>query len=445
MLKRQDREPGARRRRRAHLTGAPTAPRGGPVAAAVEPAPWASVLVVSGSVGAGHDGAANELARRLRALGVHVDVEDHLAALVPGAALFLRQGYTQSVGRVPALFEWLFGVLEDSAFWRFLLALLCRTSGRRMVRWVRRRPYSLVVSTYPLASQELGRLRGVGRLRVPVVTYLCDPAAHRSWIHPGVDHHWTVTEATARQGLRDYGVPMTAVGPLVPERFTQVPAERGAELRRELGIDPSRRVALLVAGSLGLGDVEESAARVGEAGLVPMVLCGRNEELRARVAAVPGAVALGWRSDVHELLSVADVLVQNAGGLSYTEALVAGLPAVSYKCIPGHGRANAAVLEGARLAPWARTDAELAPALRTALARGRQRPDLGCPAEAVVGLLVPSDSSPSTADLIDLTAPRRRDRVLAPLRATRPLRPGRVARAALVSALLAPVLARRGG
>ncbi len=409
--------------------GAAQTPAPGPV----EPEPWASVLVVSGSVGAGHDGAANELARRLRELGVHVDVEDHLRALVPGAALFLRQGYTQSVGRVPALFEWLFGVLESSPFWRWLLALLCATSNRRLLRWSRRRPYSLVVSTYPLASQALGDLREQGRLRVPVATYLCDPAAHRSWVHPGVDHHWTVTEATARQGLRDYGVPMTAVGPLVPQRFTQVPAERGQELRRELGIDPARRVALLVTGSLGLGDVEESAARVAEAGLVPMVLCGRNEDLRARVAAVPGAVALGWRADVHELLSAVDVLVHNAGGLSFTEALVAGLPAVSYRCIPGHGRANAAVLEAARLAPWARTDEELAPALRTALARGRRRPDLGCPAEAVVALLVPADVR--AVGLVDLTAGRRRS--------GRVPSPGRAARAALVSALLAPVLARR--
>ncbi|MGQ7295460.1 MGDG synthase family glycosyltransferase [Quadrisphaera sp. KR29] len=403
----------------------------------VEPEPWASVLVVSGSVGAGHDGAAHELARRLRALGVRVDVEDHLRALVPGAGLFLRQGYTQSVGRVPGLFEWLFGVLEDSPFWRWLLALLCRTSCRRLLRWSRRRPYSLVVSTYPLASQALGHLRARGRLRVPVVTYLCDPAAHRSWVHPGVDHHWTVTEATARQGRRDYGVAMRAVGPLVPERFTTVPAERGAQLRAELGIDGSRRVALLVAGSLGLGDVAESAARVGEAGLVPMVLCGRNEALRAEVARVPGAVALGWRSDVHELLGAADVLVQNAGGLSYTEALVAGLPAVSYRCIPGHGRANAAVLEAARLAPWARTDAELAPALRSALARGRSRPDLGDPAEAVLSLLVPAD--PRAVEVVDLTSRRWA------ARASRPLRPGRVAGAALVSALLAPVLARRDG
>ena len=55
-------------------------------------------------------------------------------------------------------------------------------------------------------------------------------------------------------------------------------------------------------------------------------------------------MALGWRDDVPDLMAAADVLVHNAGGLSCTEALVAGLPVVTYRPIPGHGRANAAVL-----------------------------------------------------------------------------------------------------
>jgi UDP-N-acetylglucosamine:LPS N-acetylglucosamine transferase len=40
--------------------------------------------------------------------------------------------------------------------------------------------------------------------------------------------------------------------------------------------------------------------------------------------------------------------------------MVAGLPAVTYQPIPGHGRANAAVLDAAGLAPWARTAEQLA-------------------------------------------------------------------------------------
>jgi len=41
----------------------------------------ARVLVISGSVGAGHDGAADELIARLRNLGVRADRRDYLDAV----------------------------------------------------------------------------------------------------------------------------------------------------------------------------------------------------------------------------------------------------------------------------------------------------------------------------------------------------------------------------
>ena len=43
------------------------------------------------------------------------------------------------------------------------------------------------------------------------------------------------------------------------------------------------------------------------------------------------------------------------------------MPLISYRCLPGHGVANAAALERHGLATWPRTPAELAPALRAAL------------------------------------------------------------------------------
>lgn len=63
--------------------------------------------------------------------------------------------------------------------------------------------------------------------------------------------------------------------------------------------------------------------------------------------------------------------MHNAGGLSFTEALVAGLPAITYLPIPGHGHANAVVLAAAALAPWPTGPAELAEAIDTVCARPR--------------------------------------------------------------------------
>ncbi len=375
----------------------PSAPAGSacplrpdPGAAAPKPGTAATgrVLIISGSVGAGHDGAAHELAARLRRAGVHVDVRDYLQALPAPCRVVLRDGYTASVGCLPWVFEWVFTSIECQPVVQRLTLAFCRVADRVVRRWVQHGRYDAVVSTYPLASQTLGGLKARGCIGGPLVTYLTDPAAHRTWVHEHVDVHLTATAATAAQGGTDYGLVMRTAGPLVPARFaTRPPAAVLRALRVELALPEDRPIGLVVAGSLGLGQVQDTAAHLVREGLSALVLCGRNEQLLARVQSVPGATALGWRQDMHHLMHLADVLVHNAGGLSFTEALVAGLPAVSYRCIPGHGRANAAVLDRAGLAPWARDESEFGRAVAAHLTRGRldtQHPD---PAELVLTLL----------------------------------------------------------
>lgn len=328
------------------------------------------VLVVSGSVGGGHDGAAAELTARLTECGLVAERRDYLDAIPWFARHVLREGYTVSVLYLPPFFEWLFRSIDRSPIVQWLSLRFCRLGTREVARWLAEGDYDVVVSTYPLVSQTLGRLKRLGRTRLPLVTYLTDPAVHRLWVHEHVDHHLTVTPPTATQGTRVYGLPMQSAGPLVPARFTRRLDERTRlALRAEIGLPPSQPVALIVTGSLGLGDVMQSVEAVLATGLAtPLVLCGRNERLRRRLRGRAGVVALGWRTDVPELMQVSDVLIHNAGGLSFTEALVAGLPAISYACLPGHGRANAGILAESGIAPWARTRQELTQALQDKLA-----------------------------------------------------------------------------
>jgi processive 1,2-diacylglycerol beta-glucosyltransferase len=159
---------------------------------------------------------------------------------------------------------------------------------------------------------------------------------------------------------------MQAVGGLVSPRFAEpVDAARREQLRAELGLSPDGLVILLATGSLGMGDVPNVVRSLSSSGVGEVVvLCGRNERLRKQLSAEPGVHALGWRNDVPELMAAADVLIHNAGGLSLTEALTAGLPAVTYRPIPGHGIANSQILADAGLAPWPRDEAELVDAIR---------------------------------------------------------------------------------
>ena len=333
------------------------------------------VLVLSASIGQGHDGAARELVRRLDRRGVAAHVVDWTDLLPAWGRRALRDLYAPSVHYAPAVFDRIFTDLEHPRRPASLVT-------RRLIRAAERPALALagdvdaVVTTYPLAGQTLGRLRADGRLGVPALAFLTDPAAHRLWCHPGLDEHLTVTEATATDGAR-YGVALRSVGALCAPRFSRpVPATTRPRVRRELGVPDDVPVALLVSGSLGMGDVEDAVDALGRHPRAwAVVACGRNAALRARLAGRDRVVTLGWRDDVPELMAASDVLVHNAGGLSCTEALVAGLPTVTYRPIPGHGRANAAVLDAAGLAPWLHGPEELAVAIdRLGSGPRRRRP-----------------------------------------------------------------------
>ncbi|NMO92130.1 MGDG synthase family glycosyltransferase [Actinomycetospora sp. TBRC 11914] len=321
------------------------------------------VVVLTARVGAGHDRPAYELAARLRARGAVAEVHDYLDALPRFGQVIIGDGYGVVVNRMPRFFDWLFHALEHRGLVRWIILTFLMLSERTVRRWTR--DADVVVSTFPLSCQTLGRMRGAGHIDVPVVSYLTDPAPHRMWLHPGVDVHLSVTSACADAADEVYGVAVRPAGPLVDPRFSRAhtDADRAAT-RRELGLGDDETAVLISAGSLGLGDVPAlvDAALTSPAAHV-LVLCGRNADLREQLDARERVTALGWRDDVPALMAAADVLLHNAGGLSVTEALVANLPAVTYHPIPGHGRANATVLAEAGLAPWPETPAGLATVL----------------------------------------------------------------------------------
>ncbi len=314
------------------------------------------VAVVSASIGAGHDGAAEELARGLASNGCAVTRHDFLDLLGPRAGRLLRRSYEAELRAAPDSWGWLLQRYErHPAFTGFTGDVFGRLSARRTRAALA--GVDLVVSTYPLASQALGRLRRAGDLAVPVTTFLTYMSVHPLWVADGVDLHLALHPVAAGQARRWGAARVRVCRPAVrPACHAPVPA-RLPEL-------PAGPVALVVAGSWGVGEVFEAATDIAATGLAtPVTVCGRNEGLRDRLARAGVGVPLGWVDDMPGLIAASDVVVQNAGGLTSLEAMATGVPVLSYRCLPGHGTTNAAALAEAGLAVWVRDPVALAPAL----------------------------------------------------------------------------------
>jgi UDP-N-acetylglucosamine:LPS N-acetylglucosamine transferase len=305
------------------------------------------VLVVTAAMGSGHMQVSRELQRRLTARGAEVEVADFNELLPTAVGGWLRRLYPWLVTRAPRLY--------DAIYRRFFLArqrggtrvepmvLLAMPRLRALVARVQP---DVVVSTYHMAALAVGRLRARGGMDCPSLSFITTFAVHNLWIHPGSDGELCISTQAAEDAAARSGRRAEVCGPVVRPAFTERPTP-AAQVRRRLGIPEGARVALVVAGSLGLGAVQDAAGAFAAAsGWVPVIVCGHNSELAEHMAAVVGArgVALGWVEDMAGLMNASQVLVENAGGLSSKEALRAGLPIVTFRPISGHGRDDANAL-----------------------------------------------------------------------------------------------------
>lgn len=324
------------------------------------------VTVVTGTYGDGHNAAAREIARCLADAGATVDVVDVVDLMPWGLGRLLRSAYYAQLRWAPDSWTTMLQHLEPGRPLHMWSTRALASIARRVARAAA--GADLVISTHPFASQALGHARRTGLLDAPAVTYLTDTSVHATWVHPDVDLHLAIHDLATAQAV-GYGGRAVTIRPLVPAAVRAAVKQVGDPMADFEIVGPT---VLVTGGSLGIGELEESARDIVATGVAtPVVLCGTNESLRSRLAEVPGVVALGWRDDVPALLASVDGVVQNAGGFTSLESLASGAPVLTYRPIPGHGLTNCAHLEQAGLVPWARTPLELRAMLLVALRQPR--------------------------------------------------------------------------
>lgn len=318
-------------------------------------------------MGAGHDGAARELARRLERAGHHAEVRDFLDAGPLRIGTALRCGYQFELRHAPSAYDATYRFWYKAPWLAPVLARAVTILTRRRVQcWIRNGQADVVVSTYPLATLCLGRLRTTRRLQIPAVNFITDFGVHPLWVHKGMDLNLAVQSGPAELARRRTGKPGLACGPMVADRFDPaLAATARSQARENLGLYSDDLAVLIVAGSWGVGGLSDTFDSVtGTPGAVPVIVCGRDEALLRRVSDAAAtrngrAVILGWTDEMPALMAASDVLVENAGGLTAFEAMRIGLPVISYRPIAGHGKENTAAMAAAGVSRMASDPAEL--------------------------------------------------------------------------------------
>ena len=309
------------------------------------------VLIVSVTTGYGHHSTSAALAQSLREQGaeavVVVDLYKYCGELPYRA---MDKGYLFFTGPLHRLFGASYRGAEHSRALRRLSTaivgnpLLCRRFAHVFHGF---RP-DVVIAPHVYSAYVLNELKRQGEVSVPVVGIVTDYCIHPYWEdYTAIDYMVTASElltsAALAKGIEarrllPFGLPVQ------PKFLSRLPQK---EARALLGL-ADRSTVLLMGGSMGYGKMEDTVRslleRLGEVQLV--CVCGRNEELAARLLALPDPRlrVCGFVNNVEQYMDAADCIVTKPGGLTVTELLVKQLPPVLTEPIPGHEEANARFL-----------------------------------------------------------------------------------------------------
>lgn len=298
-------------------------------------------LILSGSIGRGHDSVAEACQVALDRFGLRAPTVDCMA-LLGGAGSRLGTAVFRRMISVPTIYDGFhFSHLRTGSR---LARLLDDMADRRLVPAVADElgpGQQLVISVFPTGVTAAGALARRSS-RITSVAVCTDAAAHQMWVAEGT-RLYVVCSSLAAATLRRYdpGAAISVVPPPVRPEFFRAPSRASA--RQGLGVPSDARCVLLMAGGWGLGPLAEAAEALAQRGYWVLAVAGSNRRLRQHLEALAArrdnVVAFGTTDRVAELMAAADAVVTTPGQ-TCNEARVVGRWLVVLDVVPGHGREN---------------------------------------------------------------------------------------------------------
>ena len=311
------------------------------------------ILLLSVSAGAGHMRAAEALHQcaQQQFPGVqtlHLDVMQYVTTAF---RKIYADWYVKLVNASPATWRLLYEKADEadprSPFQKLRRATE-RLNTKALLRAVEDFGPDAVVCTHFLPAELLMHEIRRERLRLPVWVQVTDFDLHRMWIMPNMAGYFAGNDEIAER-MRQMIAPSAQIHstgiPIMPA-FGEAPDAAAA--RAQFGLDPARRMVLLMGGGAGMGGLDDVARTLLaiEQDFQLVVLAGKNEEmlraLQALAAEHPARlIPMGFTDQVHRLMACASFVITKPGGLSTSECLAMGVPMILNSPIPGQEERNA--------------------------------------------------------------------------------------------------------
>ena len=235
---------------------------------------------------------------------------------------------------------WTLGSTQLLPLMHGIIRLYHPAQVRELAKYWSANPPDMVVSLVPNFDRSMWQaLQKVNPL-IPFVTVLTDMADYppHFWIERQKQIFICGTDRALQQ-VREISPESSAhrvSGMILNPKFYEIPAVDVSAERGRLELDAERPTGIVLFGGMGSEKMDEIFRRIDESSLdVQLILvCGKNEKLRKRLAERPSRIVKfveGFTREIPQYMQLADFFIGKPGPGSISEAIHMGLPVIVEK------------------------------------------------------------------------------------------------------------------
>lgn len=307
------------------------------------------VLVLSVTAGQGHNSTAKALCAHLESMGCEAQMLDTFEYLNHVLGETVSRGYLLAAGNAKLAYKGVYRLAEKRKKSRTDISPTrgtCNLMSRKLLKYINNYNPDVIICTHVFAVMIIDVLKERGELRAKSIGVVTDFKVHPYW-EEGLNLDYVVTAneqmkyQMLQKGFNESQILPFGI-PIHPKFSTRKDKE---EVRAELGLDINKRTVLLMSGSMGYGNIEDTVTALDK---VPfdfqiITVCGNNREAKARIDEMKTEkriLNLGYVNYVEKLMDASDCIISKPGGLTTSEAMAKGLPMIIVDPIPGQEDRN---------------------------------------------------------------------------------------------------------
>lgn len=344
-----------------------------------------NILVVTASMGSGHNKAANAVAEAIkRKYPVNkINVIDFMSTETAYFNSLVKDIYLKMLDYTPSVYEFFYKFTSDSTKGSTIQSVFAHAMKKDMRELIKKYEADMVICTHPFPCAAASYLKQTGEINIPLITVMTDFCVHQFWLYKNIDIYFTANDLLKKemvnQGLLEERIFVTGI----PVGYNFRVDYNRDDLLAKFKLEKDKPVALIMGGGLGLGGVKNALCQLErlKKDIQILVITGANVALWSEMNEYAQhskhkIFVWGYSHNIQEFMSVATFLISKPGALTISEALTRELPMILHDPIPGPEVDNAKFVSDNGAAIWVRHQDTLDAVVREVLSDATILPKL---------------------------------------------------------------------